>query len=300
MKAYHYQWAQFFYLLYRLRFNFLLNGEKMDNSSPIFQGTFENFYTYLNDFVKNKVPYLTKTYKTGICELCGKQSPLDAAHIRGQDRKFLIKKAFDETSCLIHDHIYQVDLNAFSLKINQIHSDPNNFHFLCKDCHKKYDAEGSLIKESDFHKTIIQTQFKKRSSTVIRQHKTWPFKKNKSGAVAYCTSKGIKIEGEICFASVKQSLWKGHEVYWADNHYETFLSKDWVFLLNNQHKKCFHIIRIPRGSLKPDLNKANWNKDFFDWNITTDSYVDVSSGFDLGRFGVLDVPYNDEDIKNFD
>ena len=114
-----------------------VNEEKIIN--PVFIGSFDNFYTYLNDYVKNKVPYLTKQYKKGTCELCGEQKPLEAAHLRGQDRRFLIKKAFDVVAKSIHDDVYQVDLNAFALKINQIHSDPNNFHFLCHDCHKKYE-----------------------------------------------------------------------------------------------------------------------------------------------------------------
>ena len=133
----------------------------MTHSCPVFQGTFEDFYTYINDYVKNKVPYLTKAYKNGICELCGKQSLLDAAHLKGQDRRFLIKKAFDEVSLLIHDNIYQVDLNAFGLKIKQIHSNPDNFHFLCKECHKKYDSTDNLISENDFHKTVLHGNQKK-------------------------------------------------------------------------------------------------------------------------------------------
>lgn len=272
----------------------------MANLSPVFQGTFEDFYTYLNDYAKNKVPYLTRPFKKGKCELCGQETSLDAAHIRGQDRKFLIKKAFNETSKLLHDNIYQVNLNAFGLKINQIHSDPNNFHFLCKQCHKKYDSTTSSIQECDFHKTIQITHTKETAQMPLTKQKNWPFRKNKSGAIAFCASKGIKIEDMVCFASVKQNLWKGHEVYWADNSHETFLDRKWVFLLNNQYKKCFHIIRVNQGELNPSLEKAHWKKNLFDWNITTNSYKDVSSGFDLSCFGVLDVPYTDEDIKNFD
>ncbi len=134
------------------------NSDEKKVINPVFIGNFDNFYTYLNDYVKNKVPYLTKQYKKGTCELCGKQSPLEAAHLRGQDRRFLIKKAFDVVAKSIHDDVYQVDLNAFALKINQIHSDPNNFHFLCHDCHKKYDAPNSHIQESDFKRGfIVQT-----------------------------------------------------------------------------------------------------------------------------------------------
>lgn len=44
-----------------------------------FIGTFKEFKQYLNDYVKNKVPALTKKFKTGICERCGQKATLEAA-----------------------------------------------------------------------------------------------------------------------------------------------------------------------------------------------------------------------------
>lgn len=130
--------------------------------------------------------------------------------------------------------------------------------------------------------------------------KRWPFKKNKTGAINCCTAKGVEIKGEVCLASVKQALYKGKEVYWANMDDKTFLSSDWTFILNNQYKKCFYIITVPKGKLTPDLSKVNRKLNLVDWNIKVGLYRDVDSEFDFFQFGVTSVPYTDQDIKEFD
>ena len=117
-----------------------------------FIGTFKDFKQYVNDYVKNKIPYLTRKFKTGTCELCGKKATLDAAHLRGREREVVIREAFEASSELVGGNIFDVDLNKFAQYINKEHSDPNNFHFICHDCHRKYDAPDSTIQESDFKK----------------------------------------------------------------------------------------------------------------------------------------------------
>ena len=117
-----------------------------------FIGTFKEFKIYLNDYVKNKVPALTRKFKTGTCELCGKKEVLDAAHIRGREREVIIQEAFNASSEHISGNVYDVDLDKFSQFIYKEHSDPNNFHFICRDCHRKYDAPNSKIQEIDFIK----------------------------------------------------------------------------------------------------------------------------------------------------
>lgn len=285
--------------------SFFNKNENIKIAVPMFRGTFDDFYTFINDYVKNKVPYLTRRHKPECCELCGEKKTLEAAHVRDRDRRVLMQEAFDEIAIPEENGIFAVDLNKYADKIGQIHSDPHNFHFLCRDCHKKYDAANSTIQETDFsprnNPSLTEFSIKKgKNMTTTIKTNHWPFKRNKTGAVACCKAKGINIEGQICFASVKANLFRGNEVYWADNDHKEFLDRDWVFILNNQHKKCFHVINIPAGKLNPDLRKANWNKDLFDWNITTSSYIDVDSQFNLARFGVQDVAYTDIDIAMFD
>lgn len=121
-----------------------------------FIGTFNEFKKYLNDYVKNKIPAQTKKFRTGNCELCGKKATLDSAHIRGREREVVIKEAFFTSSELISGNVYDVNLDKFAQYIYKEHTNPNNFHFICRECHRKYDAKDSEIQEEDFSRTINQ------------------------------------------------------------------------------------------------------------------------------------------------
>lgn len=57
-------------------------------------------------------------------------------------------------------------------------------------------------------------------------NKRWAFKKNKSGVARCCRAKGVNINNDICLASIKQTLWRGQEVYWADIDDKTFIIND--------------------------------------------------------------------------
>lgn len=128
----------------------------------------------------------------------------------------------------------------------------------------------------------------------------WPFKKNKTGAINCCIAKGVNIYGDVCFASIKQALYKGQEVYWANNDDNQFSDRDWTFILNNQYKKTFYIFYIPKGNLTPNLRKAHFNKGLFDWNIKVAFYYDIDTYFTFKPFYVAEVKYDDNDIKLFD
>lgn len=117
-----------------------------------FIGNFNEFKMYLNDYVKNKVPVLTKKFRQRTCELCGKKTTLDSAHLRGREREIIIKEAFVQAGKPLEDGTFRVNLDIFAQYIYKEHSNPDNFHFLCRECHKKYDAPNSPIKESDFKK----------------------------------------------------------------------------------------------------------------------------------------------------
>ena len=115
-----------------------------------FIGTFKEFKQYLNDYVKNKVPALTKKFKTGTCERCGQKAVLEAAHVRGRGRDVIIKEAFEAAGELISGNVYDVNLDTFAQYVYNEHTKPDNFHFICRDCHREYDAKNSTVQESEF------------------------------------------------------------------------------------------------------------------------------------------------------
>lgn len=113
----------------------------------------DTFVAISNDWVKNSVPALTRALKGNKCELCGKEhKSLDAAHLRGQERRTIIKKIFNEIKVDFGatDGIVCIDWNMFAKKIYEYHSNPDNFHWLCRGCHRKYDDNDSQITENMF------------------------------------------------------------------------------------------------------------------------------------------------------
>lgn len=113
----------------------------------------DTFITISNDYVKNMVPNLTRALKGNVCELCGQRhARLDAAHLRGQERRTIICKMFDAVKVDFGatDGMVCVDLDLFTEKIREYHSNPDNFHWLCSDCHRLYDRPDSTITEDMF------------------------------------------------------------------------------------------------------------------------------------------------------
>ncbi len=113
----------------------------------------DTFITISNDYVKNMVPNLTRALKGNACELCGRHdSRLEAAHLRGQERRAIICQVFDNIKVDFGapDGFVCVDLDLFTKKIRDYHSNPDNFHWLCRDCHRQYDRADSTITEDMF------------------------------------------------------------------------------------------------------------------------------------------------------
>ncbi len=120
----------------------------------LFIGTWEEFKEYLNDYVKNKVPALTRKYKTGKCQLCQCNKATDAAHRHEHDRLTLIRESFD-TACIQKNHNQHIiDMKAFATHSKSLHSNPDMYYFLCSKCHRLFDAPDSLLTEKDFAKRI--------------------------------------------------------------------------------------------------------------------------------------------------
>ncbi len=125
------------------------------DAQTLFLGSFKKFQFFINDFVKNMVPSLTRKYRTGPCELCGKEKATDSAHIHGRERHILIKEAFNGAVLSQKGPFYIIDLDKFKKLIQTEHKNLNNFHFLCKKCHRLYDAKNSNISEADFKKHLL-------------------------------------------------------------------------------------------------------------------------------------------------
>ena len=113
---------------------------------PSFYGTIEDVNKHLMPRIRNRVQTLTKPYKSlenGVCQHCGrKNGTLEAAHVHGRDRKTIVRGVLERYRS---GNGYNIgDLDAFEEEIMQAHEPvEETFVFLCRDCHRSCDAEGS-------------------------------------------------------------------------------------------------------------------------------------------------------------
>ncbi len=120
-----------------------------------FKGSLNDFHILVGPKVRNDVATITKKTKNelnSICQHCNEKRELDAAHIHGRSRKDIIKivlepyKIDDNTYSIQNLHNVLTDIKVEHLPVR------DNFYFLCKECHKKYDNGNKPPK------TILETK----------------------------------------------------------------------------------------------------------------------------------------------
>lgn len=125
----------------------------------IFTGTIEDFDKYIGPRMRNIVQTsIGKKFKlqTGECEFCGTRDNLELAHIKGKDRKALIKLASKEF--LNGDIIYELDLNKFETTFRNLHFPlDETFKILCKKHHNEYDRTEIIEIPEEFIEDKINT-----------------------------------------------------------------------------------------------------------------------------------------------
>ncbi len=129
----------------------------------MFIGSLAEFKKYFQGFCKNKVAQMTKSAKIereNVCEYCGQKMELEAAHIRGNERikiiEAILNKNFKQSETVDN---YFVDLDKFEQYFVEAHKPiEEHFHFLCYDCHNKYDR--GVISEIQIRNKTINAKNK--------------------------------------------------------------------------------------------------------------------------------------------
>jgi len=107
-----------------------------------FIGSIEDYEKYIGPRIRNVVNLIAKNErdkKQGICEFCGKESELQAAHKQGKERKTLIRQALEKYN---NGSYLDIDIEKCENEIIELHKPIDQvFYFLCSDCHRKYDNE---------------------------------------------------------------------------------------------------------------------------------------------------------------
>lgn len=151
----------------------IINNCAFSQTYPIFEGTFDQFYEYMSGYIRNKVQQLTKKYKKNGCEYCGStDKEIEAAHKNESDRKSITSDIFAKLAKKLDDNNAVINVKDFADEINSIHSNPDNFHFLCRECHEKYH-KGEISDEMLVNKNQpIKSQRKARKISNNTKEKT--------------------------------------------------------------------------------------------------------------------------------
>jgi hypothetical protein len=114
--------------------------------------TLKEFHDVVGPRVRNDVATITKQKKNQlglICEHCNqKVDELDAAHKHESSRRDIIESILNDYKSEEEKYIIP-DLQKVLDRIKEQHKSDNVFFFLCKDCHRKYDATEKIKNSSE-------------------------------------------------------------------------------------------------------------------------------------------------------
>ena len=119
----------------------------------IFEGTADEFYTFIGPRTSDLVTKIARPHRKGkSCrELkednkpCGKWKSLDAAHLKGRERKILIQEILKEKGHSIDGLKYSIDLEVFEKVFTEKHdSFFDVIRFMCRQHHKTYDINNKI------------------------------------------------------------------------------------------------------------------------------------------------------------
>ncbi len=104
----------------------------------------DEFHKFIGPRIRNSIQSLTKRKKEElgyICQKCNRKKELQAAHIKGRDRKSVIENVLKEYSIDGDDKRIRVDLDEVERRILNDHKPIEKyFRFLCATCHVEYDS----------------------------------------------------------------------------------------------------------------------------------------------------------------
>jgi len=109
----------------------------------IFIGTDREYHDFIGPRIRNVVQRITLNEKrkcNNICAHCKNEHvELESAHIHGNERKKIVEKILAQYKI---DNLYKIDIAIVENEIIKAHYPINeNFIFLCRSCHKKYDSQ---------------------------------------------------------------------------------------------------------------------------------------------------------------
>jgi uncharacterized membrane-anchored protein len=107
--------------------------------------TIEEFHKFIGPRIRNVIQSLTKERKKElnyICQGCNQRKELEAAHVKGSDRKVIIEKVLEKYIIDEENKVVRVYLAKIEEEIVASHKPVDNYiKFLCSKCHTEYDSK---------------------------------------------------------------------------------------------------------------------------------------------------------------
>jgi len=204
---------------------------------PQFEGTVKEFTRFIGPYARIKVMHVASKYKkqVGKCEDCGSTNSLDAAHIKGKSRNFLIANILCE---FIEDDLIQMDLNEFEERFVNAHLPiESTIRVLCKPCHRNYDKvfkeeiqvteKLSVAEESLIIENIINSQM------------------NKSKAMSLASKKLTTLTNSNTIFS---NIITAQDGWWLQPHNDKFQTTLHI-ILNDDRANKLYVFRIPANTI---------------------------------------------------
>lgn len=169
-----------------------------------FTGTKEEFHRYIGPRLRNVVQQITKKRKTenSVCEHCSAEDELEAAHVKGKERKDIIDRILKESTT---GGIYTVELGTFEDRFKEEHQPlEKSILLLCGACHRKYDFGSIPQPDSANEESGATPRPYERDHLPITLEPSNPciFK------AALLRSKRAQIEETYSDSRVRTKLWK--------------------------------------------------------------------------------------------
>ncbi len=135
----------------------------------------QEYHRFIGPIIRNKINSFARNIrneKKGICEFCKEKKILEAAHVHGKGRKFIIESILE--SYIINEDFIEGDLLEIEIKILNAHLPIESaFLFLCKKCHNEYDKNEVGNKKSSVNRINNKSDIENNDFKKLNRIKLW-------------------------------------------------------------------------------------------------------------------------------
>ena len=182
--------------------------------------TIQEYHRFIGPIIRNKINSFARNIrneKNGICEFCKEKKILEAAHIHGRGRKYIIESILEHY--ITNDDFIEGDLLEIEIKILNAHQPIESaFIFLCKNCHKEYDknevGKNKVLKKNSNKSDLENNNFKK-----LNRIKLWAKKEGQINHTIIKAFLEISKSQKVTFDNLKKKCTSEYTIIKPEKFY---------------------------------------------------------------------------------